>query len=65
MPLIPVISYSDRCQNRWSAQSQERMDYKVFIQTNDEHYLGAVVAAHALLRTSRHAVVRVRRLVKE
>ena len=28
--------------------------FKVFIQTNDEQYLGAVVAAHALRRNSRH-----------
>ena len=31
------------------------MEYKVFIQTNDEQYLGALVAAHALRRNSRHA----------
>jgi hypothetical protein len=31
------------------------VQYKVFIQTNDEQYLGAVVAAHALKRNSRHA----------
>lgn len=31
------------------------MRYKVFIQTNDEQYLGALVAAHALRRNSRHA----------
>ncbi|HNB25716.1 MAG TPA: hypothetical protein PLR41_02065 [Alphaproteobacteria bacterium] len=30
------------------------MDYKVFIQTNEEQYLGAVVAAYALRRNSRH-----------
>ena len=30
------------------------MAYKVFIQTNDEQYLGALVAAHALRRNSRH-----------
>jgi hypothetical protein len=30
------------------------MDYKVFIQTNEEQYLGAVVAAYALHRNSRH-----------
>jgi hypothetical protein len=31
------------------------MEHKVFIQTNDEQYLGALVAAHALRRNSRHA----------
>lgn len=31
------------------------MQYKVFIQTNDEQYLGALVAAHALKRNSKHA----------
>ena len=31
------------------------MEYKVFIQTNDEQYLGALVAAHALRRNSRHS----------
>ncbi len=31
------------------------MQYKVFIQTNDEQYLGAVVAAYALKRNSKHA----------
>ena len=31
------------------------MDHKVFIQTNDEQYLGALVAAHALRRNSRYA----------
>lgn len=31
------------------------MEYKVFIQTNDEQYLGALIAAHALRRNSRHA----------
>ncbi|MDY0883130.1 hypothetical protein ACFPL7_09230 [Dongia soli] len=31
------------------------MEYKVFIQTNDEQYLGALVAAHALKRNSKHA----------
>ena len=30
------------------------MAYKVFIQANDEQYLGALVAAHALRRNSRH-----------
>jgi len=29
--------------------------YKVFIQTNDEQYIGALVAAHALRRNSAHA----------
>jgi hypothetical protein len=29
--------------------------YKVFIQTNDEQYLGALVAAYALKRNSQHA----------
>jgi len=31
------------------------MEHKVFIQTNDEQYLGALVAAHALRRNSRHS----------
>ena len=31
------------------------MEHKVFIQTNDEQYLGALVAAHALRRNSQHA----------
>ncbi|HWA48922.1 MAG TPA: hypothetical protein VG742_11640 [Dongiaceae bacterium] len=31
------------------------MQYRVFIQTNDEQYLGALVAAYALKRNSRHA----------
>lgn len=31
------------------------MQYRVFIQTNEEQYLGALVAAHALRRNSRHA----------
>lgn len=31
------------------------MRYKVFIQTNDEQYLGALVAAYALKRNSQHA----------
>ena len=31
------------------------MEHRVFIQTNDEQYLGALVAAHALRRNSRHA----------
>ena len=31
------------------------MQYKVFIQTNDEQYLGALVAAYALKRNSKHA----------
>jgi len=31
------------------------VDYKVFIQTNDEQYLGALIAAYALRRNSRHA----------
>ena len=31
------------------------MDYKVFIQTNDEQYLGALIGAYALRRNSRHA----------
>jgi hypothetical protein len=31
------------------------VEYKVFIQTNDEQYLGALVAAYALRRNSRHA----------
>jgi hypothetical protein len=32
-----------------------RVEYKVFIQTNDEQYLGALIAAYALRRNSRHA----------
>jgi hypothetical protein len=31
------------------------MQYRVFIQTNEEQYLGALVAAYALRRNSRHA----------
>ena len=31
------------------------MEYKVFIQTNDEQYLGALIAAYALRRNSPHA----------
>lgn len=31
------------------------MQYKVFIQTNDAQYLGALVAAYALKRNSKHA----------
>ena len=31
------------------------MDYKVFIQTNNKQYIGALVATHALKRYSRHA----------
>lgn len=31
------------------------MDYRVYIQTNEEQYLGALVAAYALRRNSRHA----------
>lgn len=31
------------------------MQYRVFIQTNEEQYLGALVAAYALKRNSRHA----------
>ena len=31
------------------------MQYKVFIQTNDEQYVGALVAAYALKRNSKHA----------
>ena len=31
------------------------MEYKVFIQTNDEQYLGALIAAYALRRNSRNA----------
>ncbi|HVM85062.1 MAG TPA: hypothetical protein VMW18_14320 [Candidatus Binatia bacterium] len=31
------------------------MECKVFIQTNDEQYLGALIAAYALRRNSRHA----------
>ncbi|MET1025529.1 MAG: hypothetical protein ABWY00_00070 [Dongiaceae bacterium] len=31
------------------------MQYKVFIQTNEEQFLGAVVAAYALKRNSKHA----------
>ena len=31
------------------------MGYTVFIHTNEKQYLGALVAAHALQRNSRHA----------
>ena len=31
------------------------MDYKVFIQTNDEQYVGALIAAYALKRNSSHS----------
>src|SRR5689334_14128042 len=55
LPLIPVISYSARCQNRGPAHCRKDMEYKVFIQTNDEQYLGALVAAYALRRNSRHS----------
>jgi hypothetical protein len=32
-----------------------QVDYRVFIQTNDEQYLGALIAAYALKRNSPHA----------